>query len=81
MFGRPNITGTFGIVFDYGRSGVENANGAFSSYDPMQGIGTIDHGTATADTRTSFNASSSNALYSGSSLQPAAVQTLMIIRV
>ncbi len=73
--GLPNITGVTAPVPDI--SG--NISGAFSLGNYL--YKTISDGTHFSMYDMKFTASTSNSTYSGSSVQPAALQTLIIIKV
>ena len=81
MFG-PNITGGFTLdVISVGRFGIDNAQGAFTASDPYDIL--FDPGASQGEqyTRAEFSAASSNAIYSGSSVQPPALLLLPCIKV
>lgn len=86
MFGRPNITGGFWDLYplrSVAETAMGTASGAFyTGYRPSSGIHSCDYDYSydVAD-GLGFEASRSNVLYSGSSLQPSAAQVLMIIKV
>lgn len=78
MFGPPNIMGNTNIV-GYCAPDVAVGDGAFTLSDRwVQSFQLISGATNAAAIR--FRASDSDSLYSGSTLQPSSVQTLMIIR-
>ena len=78
MFGGPNIMGNTNIV-GYCAPDVAVGDGAFTLSDRwVQSFQLISGATNAAAIR--FRASDSDSLYSGSTLQPSSVQTLMIIR-
>jgi hypothetical protein len=80
-FGRPNITGGFTLdVVSVGRFGIDNVQGAFTASDPYDIL--FDPGASQGNqyTRAEFSAASSNAIYSGSSVQPPAILLLPCIK-
>ena len=84
MFGYPdpNITGGFTLdVVSVGRFGIDNVQGAFTASDPYDIL--FDPGASQGNqyTRAEFSAASSNAIYSGSSVQPPAILLLPCIKV
>ena len=73
----PNISGTLN---DLMTNGSDGCSGAFSTADSWNaGLNRTSDSTKVAYFR--FNAGDSNAIYSGLGVQPAAAQTLMIIKV
>lgn len=81
MFGRPNITGSiWGGQYFYL---FNQSFGAFALSDvsakPYENV--VRDGKEVLYAAATFDASRSSTIYSGSNLQPAALQTLMIIKV
>lgn len=82
LFGRPNITGGFTLdVVSVGRFGIADVQGSFTASAPYDIL--FDPGASQGKqyTRAEFSAASSNAIYSGSSVQPPALLLLPCIKV
>ena len=78
----PNITGGFSLdVVGVGRFGISNAQGAFTASDPYDILFDPGASQGQQETRAEFSAASSNAIYSGSSVQPPALLLLPCIKV
>lgn len=78
----PNITGGFTLdVVSVGRFGIADVQGAFTASAPYDIL--FDPGASMGKqyTRAEFSAASSNAIYSGSSVQPPALLLLPCIKV
>lgn len=80
--GLPNITGGFTLdVVSVGRFGIADVQGSFTASAPYDIL--FDPGASQGKqyTRAEFSAASSNAIYSGSSVQPPALLLLPCIKV
>ena len=83
MFGStPNITGGFTLdVVSVGRFGIADVQGAFTASAPYDILFDPGASQGQQETRAEFSAASSNAIYSGSSVQPPALLLLPCIKV
>ena len=80
MFG-PNITGGFTLdVVSVGRFGIADVQGAFTASDSYDIRFEPGASRGKHYTRAEFSAASSNAIYSGSSVQPSSILFMPCIK-
>ena len=79
--GLPNITGGFTLdVVGVGRFGIADVQGSFTASDPYEIRFNAGVSKGNQYTRAEFSAASSNAIYSGSSVQPSSILFMPCIK-
>ena len=77
----PNIWGVFGVVLSAGRVSIESPLGAFAGQEPWPSmVKTELNEEDQKDSRVNFSSDRSSSIYSGTAMQPKALNVLPCIR-